>query len=93
MVKGVNKKIIEINNTENEFFEKIVLYVSPKATAINSTKVKKAVDTVVKSLSATSANNVSLREILNKKKRRKRAIIILCSVLALLSGILIMILL
>lgn len=27
MVKGVSKKIIEINNTQNAFFDKVVLYV------------------------------------------------------------------
>ena len=27
MVKGVNKRVIEVNNTGNKFFEKIVFYV------------------------------------------------------------------
>ncbi len=30
MIKGVNKKVIEINDTENIYFEKAVLYVRPK---------------------------------------------------------------
>ena len=54
MVKGVNKKIIEINNTENEFFEKIILYVSPKAGAPNSAKVKRAANELVSNLSGDS---------------------------------------
>lgn len=29
MIRGVNKQIIEINNTEDEFFEKVVFYVNP----------------------------------------------------------------
>ena len=29
MVKAVNKLILEINNTENEYFEKAVLYIRP----------------------------------------------------------------
>lgn len=93
MVKGVNKKIIEINNTENEFFEKIVLYVSPKASAVNSAKIKKAVDDVAKKLSTSSFENKSLREILNAKKRKKKIALILCAVFAFLSGVLLLILL
>ena len=30
MVKGVNKTVIEVNETGSKVFEKIVLYVSPK---------------------------------------------------------------
>lgn len=30
MVKAVNKLILEINNTENEYFEKAVLYIRPE---------------------------------------------------------------
>lgn len=32
MVKGVNKKIIEINNPDSLYFEKAVLYVKPNVT-------------------------------------------------------------
>lgn len=30
MVKGVNKTVIEVNNTGSKFFEKIVFYVTPQ---------------------------------------------------------------
>lgn len=30
MIKGVNKKVIEINDTRNIYFEKAVLYVRPE---------------------------------------------------------------
>ncbi|MBE6769220.1 MAG: hypothetical protein E7548_00510 [Ruminococcaceae bacterium] len=76
MVKGVNKKIIEINNTENEFFEKIILYVSPKAGAPNSAKVKRAANELVSNLSGDSPKTKGLREILEQKKKQKRHIII-----------------
>ncbi len=82
MVKGVNKKIIEINNTENEFFEKIILYVSPKAGAPNSAKVKRAASELVSNLSGDSLKTKGLREILEQKRRQKKRIIIfsLCAV-------------
>ncbi len=82
MVKGVNKKIIEINNTENEFFEKIILYVSPKAGAPNSAKVKRAASELVSNLSGDSLKTKGLREILEQKRRQKKRITIfsLCAV-------------
>ena len=82
MVKGVNKKIIEINNTENEFFEKIILYVSPKAGAPNSAKVKRAASELVSNLSGDSIKTTRLREILEQKRRQKKRVIIfsLCAV-------------
>lgn len=30
MVRGVNKAVIEINNTENDFIERAILFVNPK---------------------------------------------------------------
>jgi hypothetical protein len=30
MIKGVNKQIIEINNTDDEIFEKVVFYINPE---------------------------------------------------------------
>lgn len=34
MIKGVNKKIIEINNPDSLYFEKAVLYVRPNVTIL-----------------------------------------------------------
>jgi hypothetical protein len=34
MIKGVNKKIIEINNPDSLYFEKAVLYVRPNITIL-----------------------------------------------------------
>ncbi|MFA5658375.1 MAG: hypothetical protein WC900_03750 [Oscillospiraceae bacterium] len=30
MLKGINRRIIEINKTENEYFEKVILFVRPE---------------------------------------------------------------
>lgn len=34
MIKGVNKHIVEINNPNNDYFEKAILYVRPDKLAI-----------------------------------------------------------
>ena len=39
MVKGVSKRIIEVNNTGNKFFEKIVIYVTPEYGNLSPSKV------------------------------------------------------
>lgn len=39
MLRGVNKQIIEINGTDNAFFEKAVLYVRPECCDISDTKL------------------------------------------------------
>ncbi|MDF2567022.1 MAG: hypothetical protein K0R90_478 [Oscillospiraceae bacterium] len=47
MIKGVNKQIIEVVNTDNEFFEKAILFVNPsKMNASEQEKIKKADDYV-----------------------------------------------
>ncbi len=34
MIKGVNKRIVEINNTQNEYFEKAILYIKPEKSSL-----------------------------------------------------------
>ncbi|MBZ4670608.1 MAG: hypothetical protein JG769_912 [Oscillospiraceae bacterium] len=34
MIKGVNKRIVEINNTQNEYFEKAILYIKPEKSSM-----------------------------------------------------------
>lgn len=42
MVKGVNKTIIEVNNTGSKVFEKIVFYVSPSCGNLSAKNLKRA---------------------------------------------------
>lgn len=39
LIKGVNKSIIEINNTENDYIQKAILFVNPKFNNINETQI------------------------------------------------------
>ena len=45
MVKGVNKTIIEVNNTGSRYFEKIVFYVTPQYGNLSAKQLKKAATT------------------------------------------------
>lgn len=43
MVKGVNKTIIEVNNTGSKVFDKIVFYVSPSCSNLSSKNLNRAI--------------------------------------------------
>lgn len=45
MVKGVNKTIIEVNNTGSRYFEKIVFYVTPQYGKLSAKQLRKAAST------------------------------------------------
>lgn len=68
MVKGVNKTIIEINNTESEYFDKILLFV--KANYGND---KAKIDREIAKISHVLKNEtlrIPLRQMQRKRKRR-----------------------
>lgn len=41
MVKGVNRQIIEINDTSNRYFERVLLFVSPEGSEISSRELNR----------------------------------------------------
>ena len=47
MVKGVNKTVIEVNNTGSKMFEKIVLYVTPEYGNLSAKQLRKAAGSLV----------------------------------------------
>lgn len=42
MVKGVNKTVIEVNNTGSRVFDKIVFYVSPSCSNLSAKHLRRA---------------------------------------------------
>ena len=47
MVKGVNKTVIEVNNTGSKVFEKIVFYVSPSCGNLSAKHLEKAMQNFI----------------------------------------------
>ena len=43
MVKGVNKTVIEVNNTGSKVFDKIVFYVSPSCSNLSHKNLNRAI--------------------------------------------------
>ena len=66
MVKGVNKQIVEIINTENEYFDKAILFVNPEKLESERSELRKQADLFVnayvckrKNVRRTSGNVLS----------------------------------
>lgn len=51
MIKGVNKKVLEINNPQSLYFEKAVLYLKPNMTNIPYKLMKHEAHELIRSLS------------------------------------------
>lgn len=88
MIKGVNKKIVEINRTGNEYIEKAILILNPKMECEDKNFIRKNAEDF---LSLAAENNY----IYNKKYKRIAIClaVISLSLLALLIVILVAIIL
>jgi hypothetical protein len=67
MIKGVNRKIIEVNNPDSLFFEKAILYVKPNVTVFHEAISRKEAQKLIKSLTPEEFGSV-------RQKRRRRFI-------------------
>ena len=72
MVKGVNKSVIEINQTGSKYFSKIILYVSPGFNEKSASKLADEAEKIVKELSVVSYR--PLRERVRKRKVKRIAL-------------------
>ncbi|MGN0654710.1 MAG: hypothetical protein ACI4KD_07325 [Oscillospiraceae bacterium] len=68
MLKGVNKRVIEINNPDGEYFERAILFVKPEKSETPPEKLSQ--------LAKSYVDNVD-----EKRPERKRIIIAVVSVL------------
>ena len=85
MVKGVNKTVIEVNDTGNRMFEKIVFYVTPQYGNIDPKRLQRAAGEFTLKLSKNEVG-LPLRESYRKNRRKKQMIAVeLISVVAIFS--------
>lgn len=68
MVKGVNKRVIEVNDTGSKFFEKIVFYVTPQYSELSPSQLKEATEFLSLKLEG-NPKRTSLRKRHLRKKR------------------------
>ncbi len=74
MVKGVNKRVIEVNNTGNKFFEKIVFYVKAEYGDLTSVELKQATEF----LSLGFGENLPLKNPSLRHRRKVKKIRLIC---------------
>lgn len=68
MVKGVNRRIIEINETGNEMFEKIVLYVTPKYSRQPTKYLRTSAEDLIDEYDLRKSINIPIRKTVKKRK-------------------------
>ena len=57
MIKGVNKMIVEINNTESEYFDKAILFVSPQMQHLPNKIINKEGKAFINKFGAVKSNS------------------------------------
>lgn len=74
MVKGVNRQIIEINDTGSKYFERILLFVTPAASQVNTRRLEKEAVNILGGISPDLPVKMGLRAH-HKNKRVKRRVL------------------
>lgn len=66
MIKGVNHQVVEVNDTANEYFERIIFFVKPEYSFVNEGKIRdraaKIADTATLPPPTKKKKNFQLRE-------------------------------
>lgn len=72
MLKGVNKQIIEINDTGNAYFEKVLFFVKPECCALSHKKLEMGAQDYVEQLRTLGQAYAGgyLRQREQRKRRR-----------------------
>ena len=63
MIKGVNKQVLEVTNTENPYFEKIIFFVKPEYGNEDRAKLKKEAESLAKTAGKPPKSRKTKREI------------------------------
>lgn len=82
MVRGVNKQIIEINNTGNKYFERVLLFVAPGKKDLPPDLLYAKAEEYVVEFSGGRPETFSLRETVTKKNAKKRKLVLSAIILS-----------
>ena len=55
MIRGVNKQIVEISETENDYFERAILFVRPGAIESSESELRKQAKALLQTLALVAA--------------------------------------
>ncbi|MBE6716893.1 MAG: hypothetical protein E7573_08235 [Ruminococcaceae bacterium] len=51
MLKGINRQVLEVNQPENSYFEKVIFFVRPECFSVSESKLKNSADRLIKNAS------------------------------------------
>ena len=77
MLRGVNKQIIEINETGNIFFERALLFVRPQYLELGARRLESEANKFLLDIS----KKPPARGVISLRRRRRTKRIILCSII------------
>jgi hypothetical protein len=90
MVKGVNRQIIEINDTGNRHFERVLLFVSAGSSELTDAELQNKAGEYLKKISPEFSKVPTLRERYRRKYSRKKTLLFsLGAVIVAISAILV----
>lgn len=64
MIKGVSKQILEVTNTENPYFEKIIFFVKPEHQTTDRKKLQKEAEAVASVAQKPPRRKLNKRQVL-----------------------------
>ncbi len=64
MIKGVNKQILEVTNTDNPYFEKIIFFVKPEYKNEDTKKLQKEAESLAATAQKPPKVKMSKRQII-----------------------------
>ncbi len=89
MVKGVNKTVIEVNNTGSKFFEKIVFYVTPQYGNLSTKQLLRETDSFTFNFAERADRGYKTLRKRMKRKRRLTMVAILGGAILLTAALII----
>ncbi len=87
MVKGVSKSVIEISETGNRYFSKVILYISPEYSSAGEQKLKKEASRLIEEFEL-GGRFLPLRK--SMRKRKILSVLILGSSVLFAAGLLVL---
>lgn len=63
MIKGINKQILEVTNTESPYFEKIIFFVRPQSQQVSESKLKAEAEKISKKLQKPPKSKATPKQI------------------------------
>jgi len=59
LIKGVNRQVVEINGTDNEYFERALFFVKPECSSVSEGKLRERANLIVSQTGAPPTSKIT----------------------------------